>query len=53
MITVGYGDIKPITGLEKIFCILIMLIANGVFGYTFNQISNIFADLDKTSEDIK
>jgi voltage-gated potassium channel Kch len=36
MITIGYGDITPITTLERIFVILITLISCGVFAYSLN-----------------
>lgn len=37
-ITVGYGDIVPVNTNEMILCILTMLIACGVFGYSLNII---------------
>jgi hypothetical protein len=36
MITVGYGDILPVTPLEMIICVITMLIACGVFAYSVN-----------------
>jgi len=42
MITVGYGDIVPITVAERVFSIFTMLIASGLFGYTMNKIGRIF-----------
>ena len=47
IVTVGYGDVIPMTKNEKIFCIFTMLIANGVFGYSMNQIGIIFGNLDQ------
>jgi len=41
MITVGYGDLVPSNNDEKIICILIMLIACVVFGYSLNTIGVI------------
>jgi len=38
MITIGYGDITPITTIERIFVILITLLSCGVFAYSLNQI---------------
>jgi hypothetical protein len=32
MITVGYGDILPITKFEMIFCVVNMMISCAVFG---------------------
>lgn len=44
MITVGYGDIVPQNNKEKILCLLTMLIACGVFGYSLNIIGVIIND---------
>ena len=49
IVTVGYGDIIPMTINEKTFCIFTMLIANGVFGYSMSNIGNIFGNLDQIS----
>jgi len=38
MITIGYGDIYPVTIYERGFVILITLISCGVFAYSVNQI---------------
>ena len=37
MITVGYGDIVPVSDNEKIYAIFAMLLACGVFAYTMNS----------------
>ena len=37
MITVGYGDIVPITKTERIFAMFIMILACGVFAYTVTR----------------
>jgi hypothetical protein len=42
MITVGYGDMKPIAPSEKIYIMAITLIGSGVFGYTVNTIGSVF-----------
>jgi hypothetical protein len=41
MITVGYGDIAPTNNFETIVNIVSMMIACGVFGYSFNAIGTI------------
>jgi hypothetical protein len=42
MITVGYGDISPISAYEKLYVILMTLVTCGVFAYTVNTIGSIF-----------
>lgn len=41
MITVGYGDITPKTNIEKIFAILMTVIACGMFAYSVNTIGSL------------
>lgn len=41
MITIGYGDITPITVYERSFVIFVTLISCGVFAYSVNQIGII------------
>jgi hypothetical protein len=41
MTTVGYGDIYPITNKEKLFAMLSMLVACGVFAYVVGSIETI------------
>jgi len=38
MITVGYGDILPQNNLEMVLCVVTMMIACGVFGYSLNEV---------------
>ena len=47
MITVGYGDIVPITSAEKIYVIVMTLISAGVFAYSINTIGSIFTEHSK------
>lgn len=42
MSTIGYGDISPVTNLEKIVGTVISLVACGVFAYAVNMIGTIF-----------
>jgi hypothetical protein len=53
MITVGYGEITPKNNQETIVCIISMLLACGVFGYSFNAIGAIIQDFFKEEEIIK
>jgi len=45
MITVGYGDIVPVSRLEKMYCILMTIISCGVFAYAVNAIGTIFNNI--------
>lgn len=47
MITVGYGDIVPITIAEKVVSIFAMLIASVVFGYTMNAVNALMQEMDQ------
>jgi len=50
MITVGYGDIIPITIAEQLVAVMAMLVASAVFAYTMNRINLIMTGLETTSE---
>lgn len=41
-VTVGYGDIIPVTTVERIFVIIVTLLICGIFGYCISNIGNIF-----------
>lgn len=43
-ITVGYGDILPVNCDEMILCIITMLIACALFGYSLNTIGSIISE---------
>ncbi|KAL4510183.1 hypothetical protein ABPG72_010376 [Tetrahymena utriculariae] len=49
MITVGYGDIIPVTGIEKAICIIIMIISCGVFAYSMNTVGAILESFNEDS----
>ena len=53
MVTIGYGDISPITPLEQIIGIAIMIFSSGVFGYVMSNIGQIFQNLGNVSEEYK
>ncbi|EAR98948.2 cyclic nucleotide-binding domain protein (macronuclear) [Tetrahymena thermophila SB210] len=44
MVTVGYGDITPISLEEKVFVIFMVAYSCGVFGYIVSSIGNIFTE---------
>lgn len=45
MVTVGYGDITPMTKIEKILTIGFTIINCAVFAYTVNVIGSIFSEI--------
>ena len=45
MITVGFGDIVPISNVERVYCIFMTVIASGVFAYTVNTVGTIFQEM--------
>ena len=47
MLTVGYGDIIPVTIGEKIVCMVAMLMASAVFGYSMNMINALMLQMDE------
>jgi hypothetical protein len=51
MITVGYGDIAPISVKEKIFVIIAMLVACGMFGYSVGSIQSVTAKRAKIANE--
>ncbi|CAD8095929.1 unnamed protein product [Paramecium sonneborni] len=44
-VTVGYGDIVPVTTVERVFVIIVTLLICGVFGYCLSNIGNIFKQI--------
>ncbi|KAL4441405.1 hypothetical protein ABPG74_013700 [Tetrahymena malaccensis] len=44
MITIGYGDVVPVTIYEKIFVMGMTLVSCGVFAYSLNTISRIISE---------
>ncbi|CAD8141621.1 unnamed protein product [Paramecium octaurelia] len=53
MTTVGYGDITPVTSIEKIFGIVVMLLACCIFAYIMNSIGGIFVSMDYNEKIIR
>lgn len=47
MITVGYGDIHPITYVEKVLMVIVCLLSCCVFAYILNKIGKIVQSLTK------
>lgn len=53
MTTVGYGDITPSNEYEAGVLIIGMVVATGMFAYTFNSIGYIVDDLTRDSKEFK
>lgn len=45
MITVGFGDVTPISNYEVIYVIIMTILSTMVFGYTVNTIGTIFTEI--------
>jgi len=53
MITVGYGDITPVSVKEKTYVVFMTLISCMVFAYVLNAVGAIFQDLAKRNSKFK
>lgn len=53
MITVGYGDVYPVTTIEKVFVIIVTLLSCGVFAYAVNAIGYIIQEMTKRGVDFR
>jgi hyperpolarization activated cyclic nucleotide-gated potassium channel 2 len=49
MITVGYGDIVPVTEYEMIITIFTQIVASGVFAFSMNSINTLLTNMDTQS----
>ena len=43
MVTVGYGDITPVTPIERVITMINMLVAAGMYAYIINEIGQTVA----------
>ncbi|CAD8060336.1 unnamed protein product [Paramecium sonneborni] len=46
-LTIGYGDITPVTQIEKLFVIFVTLLSSIIFGYTISSIGAIFTQISE------
>lgn len=42
-LTIGYGDIAPVTDAERLYVVVIAVLSSIVFGYTISSIGTIFS----------
>jgi hypothetical protein len=47
MVTVGYGDISALNTLERLFCMIAMIIMAGVYAFTLNEIGKQVSEFNK------
>ena len=47
MITVGYGDVTPVSLYEKIYVIIMTFVSSGIFAYTINKVGSIVNDISE------
>ncbi len=46
--TVGYGDISPVTDLQKILTMAAMIVGVGVYGYVIGNVASLISNIDIT-----
>lgn len=46
--TVGYGDISPVTDLQKILTMIAMFLGVAVYGYVIGNVASLLSNIDKT-----
>lgn len=47
--SVGYGDITPVSTLERIYVIILMFIGAGIFGFIIGELGNIILTLQEST----
>jgi hypothetical protein len=45
--TVGYGDIGPHSSIERVYCIMVMMVGVFLYSYTIGALSNLLTNLDR------
>lgn len=53
MITVGYGDITPVSYEERIFVIIMTIFSCGIFGFVVSSIGNLFSQIQIKNAEYK
>lgn len=44
--TVGYGDITPVTNMQTIYAIFVMILGAGMYGYIIGNVASLLANMD-------
>lgn len=53
MTTVGYGDITPISNIEKAYIVFITLVSSIIFAYSVNTIGSILHEFRQEQNELK
>jgi hypothetical protein len=53
MTTVGYGDMSGSNSLERIFCIVLMVIGVVVFTFISGSLSSVLSNFDSTNASLQ
>jgi len=44
--TVGYGDIIPVTNLQKLYAIMVQILGYGVFGFVIGKVASVLSKMN-------
>jgi len=50
MVTVGYGDLVPVTVAERIYTVIAMIISSALFGYSLNTVGEIIREMNREKD---
>ncbi|EAS00821.2 cyclic nucleotide-binding domain protein (macronuclear) [Tetrahymena thermophila SB210] len=53
IVTIGYGDIAPVTTIEKLYCTSVAVLGSCFFSYIVNTIGSIFQEISNKEAAIK
>ena len=51
--TVGFGDIVPLTNLEKVFAMVIMVLGVGFYSYVISNMTGIIGNFDSINSHLQ
>jgi len=50
MVSVGYGDIVPVTSAERVYTVIAMIISSALFGYSLNTVGEIIREMNREKD---
>ena len=50
MVTVGYGDLVPVTSAERVYTVIAMIISSALFGYSLNTVGDIIREMNREKD---